>query len=452
MRSRLTAFVAFRRPVPPLLLAAGVILAFALPASAGAATPGKIVFTSSRDGHDEIYVMNADGTGQTRLTNTPNTVHNNDPSWSPDGKQIAFVSDRDDPNDSELWIMNADGSSQRQLTFNGVPEFSVDWGPDGATLVLGSGNPNNIVLINADGSNLRPIATAPAGINYYGSHFSTDGQSIVFTSDAPGSNDFLNLIKPDGSQQHAISSIDSYAPDFTADGKRIVFYSEQADADGDNEILSMNIDGSDRRQLTFTPGGPTGNDRAPSPSRDGLNRIAFTSNRNGDAELYLMNADGSGVTQLTNTTPGTNRGPDWQPTAVCQGRLATIVGTSASETLTGGPGADVISGQGGDDTIDGLEGDDIVCGDEGKDTVSGSIGNDLLDGGTGKDKLNGGAGNDKLIGGAGNDKLNGAKGKDKLIGGKGNDKLNGGKSKDNCIGGKGKKDTGKSCEKEKKIP
>ena len=55
MRSRLEAFVAFRRPIPPLLLAAGVIIALALPVWAGAATPGKIAFVNNRDGHEEIY-------------------------------------------------------------------------------------------------------------------------------------------------------------------------------------------------------------------------------------------------------------------------------------------------------------------------------------------------------------------------------------------------------------
>jgi Tol biopolymer transport system component len=418
MGSRLKTFVAFRRPIPPLLLAAGVIVALAVPGSAGAATPGKIAFVSNRDGPDEIYVMNADGSGQTRLTTSAANVDNFDPAWSPDGKQIAFFSNRDNPgNESDLWIMNADGSSPRQVTTNTINEYSVDWAPDGSRLVFNqTATPtDNMWLINADGSGLRQLSFYTTGGGPFGAHFSPDGTQIVFTENLVPTPDPLRLISPDGVLGATLTpGMNGFAPDFTADGKRIVFYS---DVDGDDEIYSIAAAGGDQKQLTNTPtvAGNTDEDDAPSPSRDGLNRIAFRSARGGDREIYLMNADGSGVVQLTNTT-GTNRGPDWQPTAVCQGKVATIVGTAASETLSGGPSADVISGQGGKDQISGLAGNDIICGDAGKDT---------LKGGKGKDVLNGGKANDRLIGG---------------------------KGKDKCIGGKGKKDTGKSCEKEKKIP
>ena len=82
---------------------------------------------------DEIYVMNADGSGHTRLTTTANDVEDLDPSWSPDGRQIAWTTDRDNPaGDREIWIMNADGSSPRQVTNNARHDFSVDWRPTAA--------------------------------------------------------------------------------------------------------------------------------------------------------------------------------------------------------------------------------------------------------------------------------------------------------------------------------
>jgi len=65
---------------------------------------GQIAFMSSRDGNDEIYIMNADGSGQTRLTDNP--AYDAAPVWSPDGQRIAFYSTRD--GNSEIYVMNAD--------------------------------------------------------------------------------------------------------------------------------------------------------------------------------------------------------------------------------------------------------------------------------------------------------------------------------------------------------
>ena len=74
----------------------------------------KIVFQSTRDGQPEIYVMNADGSGQTRLTNNP--AWDTAPVWSPDGTKILFTSLRDDVMNPSLYVMNADGSNQTRLT------------------------------------------------------------------------------------------------------------------------------------------------------------------------------------------------------------------------------------------------------------------------------------------------------------------------------------------------
>src|SRR5829696_6535400 len=72
----------------------------------------KIAFETTRDGNSEIYVMNSDGSAQTRLTNS--TGEDFDPAFSPDGSRIAFVSSRD--GNSEIYVMNADGTQQTRLT------------------------------------------------------------------------------------------------------------------------------------------------------------------------------------------------------------------------------------------------------------------------------------------------------------------------------------------------
>ena len=87
----------------------------------------------------------------------------------------------------------------------------------------------------------------------------------------------------------------------------------------------------------------------------------------------------------------------------CQGRAATIIGTSQNDKLKGTSRADVIAGQDGNDTIKGLRGNDRICGGNGKDKLKGGSGNDKLQGGKGKDTLIGGPGADKLKGGPGRD-------------------------------------------------
>jgi Tol biopolymer transport system component len=86
----------------------------------GLTTSSKIVFHSARDGNHEIYVMNADGTGQTRLTD--NKAMDYLPMWSPDRKKVVFVSERD--GNHEIYVMNADGTGQTRLTTGTYPVWS----------------------------------------------------------------------------------------------------------------------------------------------------------------------------------------------------------------------------------------------------------------------------------------------------------------------------------------
>jgi Ca2+-binding RTX toxin-like protein len=121
----------------------------------------------------------------------------------------------------------------------------------------------------------------------------------------------------------------------------------------------------------------------------------------------------------------------------CLGGSATIVGTSAEETINGTPGADVIVALGGKDTINGQAGDDRICGNQGWDTVYGGPGNDRVQGGAGNDTIWGGEGNDNLRGGPAADTLRGEAGDDRLLGQGRNDLLYGGPGTDTVRGGGG---------------
>lgn len=100
----------------------------------------------------------------------------------------------------------------------------------------------------------------------------------------------------------------------------------------------------------------------------------------------------------------------------CKGKVATLWGTAASNTLAGTPGRDVIVGRGGADTIKGLGGNDLICAGPGADRISGGLGNDHILGGTGNDTERGGKGRDRLVGGKGKDTCAGGPGKDSVVG------------------------------------
>jgi VCBS repeat-containing protein len=150
-------------------------------------------------------------------------------------------------------------------------------------------------------------------------------------------------------------------------------------------------------------------------------------NTTGTVTFTYRASDGTSVSNVATVTITV--------TAGCDGRAATIVGTSGSNELKGTGGNDVIVGLGGNDTIDAGSGNDIICGGSGNDYLEAGSGNDRVFGGTGDDTLRGGSGDDLLDGGAGDDMLDGGSDRDRLLGGAGVDRLTGGGDPDVLDGG-----------------
>jgi Tol biopolymer transport system component len=228
----------------------------------------RIAFGSTRTGYEELYVMNADGTGVVQITHLRGFI--NGASWSPDGKRIAYAS-------------SAAGLS----------------GPLG---VIHS--PSDIYVSRADGTEATRL-TRNGGLNA-GPVWSPDGSRIVFDSDIRGPYEVW-VMASDGSDQHPLTNVgQNGAADWSPDGSQIVFHSERDYPRGyEAAIYVMSADGSGQRRLI------DGNGARPSWSRDGR-WIAFESARDGGYGIYLVHPDGSGLTRLTRDGANTFN-PAWRP-------------------------------------------------------------------------------------------------------------------------------------------
>ncbi len=281
----------------------------------------------------EIYLMDGDGTNPRRLTE--NRDSDGFPALSPDGRRIVFDSNRlraegEPLNTSDLFVMNADGTGQTSLTRGS----SATWSPDGRKIAFhasasGTGQPINslpgaattdsdIFVMNVD--DFLKNRTRPKNITNNRAAIDDDpdwsprGRQIIFTSHTVSDNTDnhvtaeIYVIDADGTRKPTRLTTnveEERAPSWSPDGRRIVFCCRRGGPDF--EICVMNADGTGQVQLTDNTIG----DLTPSWSPDGK-KIVFHRRvgGRGQFQLILINADGTGEKQLT-FPPGLNAFPNW---------------------------------------------------------------------------------------------------------------------------------------------
>ena len=264
----------------------------------------QIAFISDRDGNWEIYVMNADGSGLTRLTDSP--TGDFDPKWSPDGRRIAFMSAH------AIYVVSAEGSGLTRLTDNLGRADSPSWSPDGRRITFASRQygGEGVYVINADGSGLTNLTESWRSSG--SPSWSPDGRRIAFSSTRDGGWE-IYVMNADGSDATRLTDHPRFEWQhaWSLDGRRIAFTRTRDRSgytnDGTGDICVVNADGSGLTNLTESQGW----NRSPSWSPDGRH-IAFSSDRDENWEIYIMNADGSGVTRLTESQ-GSDDSPSWSP-------------------------------------------------------------------------------------------------------------------------------------------
>lgn len=287
---------------------------------------GKIVFASERvtgfgtnpDENLEILTMSSNGTGIKQLTNSND--HKQFPAWSRNGKKIAYSSGPRFGN-ADIYVMNADGSNQTNVTNtpdenDSNPSFS----PNGKRLVFTStgaeatnpGEDQEIFTIKLDGTGREQLTDNAADIDDAPT-FSPDGTKVAFVTnrDNPGSDvTEIYTVNADGSDPLNLSRSPAaldFSPNWSPDGKKIAFVTNRGFPAGNVEVFVMDADGSHQTNLTVS----RWEDKAPAFSPDGRH-IVFETGRDGHFEVYRMRADGSLQTRLT-IEEEIDIQPDWQP-------------------------------------------------------------------------------------------------------------------------------------------
>lgn len=285
---------------------------------------GMIAFTSNRDGKPAIYIMNSDGGNPVRLSSGSH------PSWSPDGKKIAFSFGlgRFHGDISDIYVMDADGKNRANLTkgrhkVNREP----DWSPDGEKIAFTSnrGGQTNIYLMDADGTNT--VNLTPDLESAYSPDWSPDGKRIVFGADR-------DIFVMDVRGANRINLTQSpralhLTPNWSPDGRKIAYSTSPKPGlwFAPFNIYLMHADGTNPTMLTEAR--RWAYEYTPCWSNDGTRIVYDRQEPDGTSDIYAINADGSGTANLTRTPRVGDYSASWSRSGLSvprTGRLATSWG------------------------------------------------------------------------------------------------------------------------------
>jgi Tol biopolymer transport system component len=318
--NRIGAVRGRRRPIVVAVVALVVAVGAGGAAGRPAASDDAVI---AYQGAGTIYLIHADGTDRRPLVSGSSDLPL---AWSPDGSRLAFTAGKVRSHGSigqtSIRIVSADGTNGRLLTR--APSHTAQWptwSPDGRRIAFiarsSSEDRNRLYVIRADGTGLHTLGPAPAShANDWSPDWSPDGRWILFERIGVGpSRNALMAIRPDGTGVRRIATLIAgpqfICPDWSPDGSKIAYQASTSVATRNfPEIWVMNADGTGRTRLTHDPS----RDENPDWSPDGT-RIAFYSERfsKAGAEIFVMDAaDGGNVVRVTRD-PWYSSLPRWKP-------------------------------------------------------------------------------------------------------------------------------------------
>jgi len=191
----------------------------------------------------DIYLMNADGTGQTRLTHGEGS----DPSWSPDGTKIAFMAPDATTTASGINVINIDGSNHVQI--GGLVGSNPDWSPDGTKLVFT--HFQDVYIMNSDGTGI--VAVTDDDYEDMWPAWSPDGSTIAYTSERNNNFDIYAIgIDGTGLTRLTDDPAVDWQVSWSPDGSKLLFSSQRPETGGYGAIYVMNSDGTQQTRIVLS--------------------------------------------------------------------------------------------------------------------------------------------------------------------------------------------------------
>jgi len=258
----------------------------------GAVSSGQLAFV--KDG--QIYLVNSDRTGLVRLTNTGSGVSNADPAWSPDGRRLAFASDRRG-GAWDIYVMDADGSNVVRRTSTGALNANPTWSPDGRMIAFQGfySYRHDLYLVSADGAETSPVRLTTSPGWEAQPAWSPEGTRIAFVSDSAHYEYTADIFttSPDGSSITQLTRgyrdgrLTWYRrPSWSPDGRTLALVvcreNPYTACDPGSGVAVMNADGSELRMLAQASG-----DATPTWSPDGRTIVFSSAN-----SIEWIRADG----------------------------------------------------------------------------------------------------------------------------------------------------------------